>query len=110
MLDQIDRRRFLQGTGALVVGFAVAEPAVAAPAPAAAPAKTVAADQVDGFLAVGADGTVTLYSGKVDLGTGVRTALAQMVADELDVPFARVAVVQGDTASTPDQGPTFGSL
>ena len=53
---------------------------------------------------------VTVYSGKVDLGTGVRTALAQIVADELDVPFDRVKIVQGDTALTPDQGPTFGSL
>ena len=53
---------------------------------------------------------MTVYSGKVDLGTGVRTALAQIVAEELDVPFSRVTIVQGDTALTPDQGPTFGSL
>jgi nicotinate dehydrogenase subunit B len=109
MLDALDRRQFLQGTGALVVSFAL-DRAASAQTPAAAPAKTVATDQVDGFLAIGGDGKVTVYSGKVDLGTGVRTALGQMVAEELDVPFARVAVVEGDTASTPDQGPTFGSL
>jgi CO/xanthine dehydrogenase Mo-binding subunit len=53
---------------------------------------------------------VTVYSGKVDLGTGVQTALGQIVAEELDVPFRNVNVVQGDTALTPDQGPTFGSV
>ena len=73
-------------------------------------AKTVALDEVDGFLAIDADGKVTLFSGKVDLGTGVRTALTQIAAEELDVPIERVTVVQGDTALTPDQGPTFGSL
>ena len=55
-------------------------------------------------------GRVTVYSGKVDLGTGVRTALAQMAAEELDVPFNMVRIVEGDTALTPDQGTTWGSL
>jgi nicotinate dehydrogenase subunit B len=62
------------------------------------------------FLAIGSASAVTVYSGKVDLGTGVRTALAQIVAEELDVPLSRVTIVRGDTALTPDQGPTFGSL
>ena len=53
---------------------------------------------------------MTIYSGKVDLGTGVRTALTQIAAEELDVPLTKVTIVQGDTALTPDQGPTFGSL
>jgi len=44
---------------------------------------------------------VTAFSGKVELGTGVRTALAQIVAEELDVPFERVRMVMGDTARTP---------
>src|SRR5918998_4399173 len=117
-------RRALLGTGgSLVVGFALAgrapsafaqpRPAASgpsAPAGGAAVAKSVALDEVDGFLAIGADGKVTLFSGKVDLGTGVRTALAQMAAEELDVPMERITVVQGDTALTPDQGPTYGSL
>src|SRR5215212_4402817 len=118
-------RRAILGTGgSLVVGFALAgrspsapaqqqRPAASGPAaPAGGPAvaKTVALDEVDGFLAIGADGRVTVFSGKVDLGTGVRTALTQMAAEELDVPLDRVTVVQGDTALTPDQGPTYGSL
>src|SRR6185437_4338616 len=68
------------------------------------------AHEVDGFPAVDAQGAVTVYSGKVDLGTGVRTALTQIVAKELDVRMARIAVIQGDTALTPDQGLTAGSL
>src|SRR5258708_3376742 len=109
MLDgKIERRQFLTGAGALVVSFAVADRAFAQGP--AAPAKSVALDQVDGFLAIGPDGRVTVYSGKVDLGTGARIAIGEMTADELDVPFTRVTVVEGDTATTPDQGPTFGSL
>jgi CO/xanthine dehydrogenase Mo-binding subunit len=52
---------------------------------------------------------VTLFCGKVELGTGVETALAQIVAEELDVDVRRMTVVQGDTARTPDQGYTVGS-
>ncbi len=100
------RRDFLKTGGALVVSFAVGD-AAAVPS---MPAKTVAPDQVDGFLAIDAKGRVTVYSGKVDLGTGVQTAMAQIAADELSVPLDRVAVIQGDTALTPDQGVTFGSL
>jgi nicotinate dehydrogenase subunit B len=102
------RRDFLKTGGALVVTFAVGRAGLAAGASATA-AKTVAADQVDGFLAIDAKGRVTVYSGKVDLGTGVRTAMAQIAAEELSVPLERVNVIQGDTALTPDQGVTFGS-
>jgi len=103
------RRDFLQASGSLVVTFSLSG-LLARPAMAQSAAKTVAADQVDGFLAIDSNGMVTCYSGKVDLGTGVRTALTQIVADELDVPFSRVKVIEGDTLLTPDQGPTFGSL
>src|SRR5262249_31733638 len=53
---------------------------------------------------------VTVYSGKVDLGTGLETALTQIAAEELSVPLEHVTVIQGDTALTPDQGITWGSL
>ncbi len=107
-LDE-SRRDFLKSSGALIVTFAVAQPGIAAETPAP-PAKTVATDQVDGFLAIDAKGRVTVYSGKVDLGTGVQTAIAQIAAEELSVPLDRVTVIQGDTLLTPDQGITFGSL
>jgi CO/xanthine dehydrogenase Mo-binding subunit len=104
------RRNLLKSGGALIVSFSFFGRPVETLAQAAAAAKPVALTAVDTFLAIDAAGMVTVYSGKVDLGTGVRTALAQIVADELDVPFNHVEIVQGDTALTPDQGPTFGSL
>ncbi len=67
------------------------------------------ANQVDDWIAIQPDGTVTVFSGKVELGTGVKTALAQIVAEELDVPFDRITMVMGDTALTPDEGYTAGS-
>lgn len=68
------------------------------------------ADRVEGFLRLTPEGRLEVFSGKVDLGTGVRIALAQMVAEELELPIDSLDVVQGDTALTPDQGPTYGSL
>jgi nicotinate dehydrogenase subunit B len=110
MLDiTINRREFLKGTAALIVGFSI-DGRRTALAQERSPSKSVSTEEVDGFIAINPEGGVTLYSGKVDLGTGVRTALAQMVAEELDVPFAAVTVIEGDTALTPNQGPTFGSL
>src|ERR1700728_247101 len=104
----LNRRSVLKASGALVVTFSLM-PRLSRAAAAGA-AKPVASDEVESFLAIGPDGRVTVYSGKVDLGTGVRTALTQIVAEELDVPFGHVTVIQGDTLLTPDQGPSFGSL
>src|SRR6266849_7190331 len=101
------RREFLIGTGALVVSFSLTPQALAQ---TAAKTKPVALDQVDSFLAVHKDGSVTIYTGKGDIGTGIRVALPQMVAEELDVALGKVKMIEGDTALTPDQGPTWGSL
>lgn len=110
-MEHFSRRDFLKTSGALVVTFSLeASPTHAADKGRSAPPKTVAVDQVDGFVAIDARGNVTVYSGKVDLGTGVYTALTQIAADELYVPFDKVKIVQGDTALTPDQGNTWGSL
>src|SRR5215216_6600472 len=65
---------------------------------------------LDDWIAMETDGTITAFSGKVELGTGVRTALAQIVAEELDVLLERVQMVMGDTALTPDEGYTAGSM
>jgi nicotinate dehydrogenase subunit B len=67
-------------------------------------------NRLDDWLAIEPDGTITAFSGKVELGTGVRTALAQIVAEELDVPLERVHMIMGDTARTPDEGYTAGSM
>jgi len=105
------RRDILKGTGALVVAFSLTPPSEAlAFVGDAAIGKPVALDQVDTFLAVDDKGLVTVYSGKVDLGTGIRIGIQQIVAEELDVPLANVSTIEGDTTLTPDQGPTFGSL
>lgn len=67
------------------------------------------ADDVELFLIVHGDGRVTGFNGHVDLGTGIGTALGQIVAEELDVPFAQVSMILGDTGRTPNQGPTIAS-
>ena len=108
----LERRQFLQASGALVVGFALAPvaPALAQQATRGAfPLRDVTDDAVDSFLAIAPDGQVTLYSGRVDLGTGLRAAYRQIVAEELDVPYERIVMIDGDTALTPDQGGTGGS-
>ena len=61
------------------------------------------------FIRITSDGSVNAYNGHVDLGTGIRTALGQIVAEELDVSFARVVVVLGDTSVVPNQGATIAS-
>src|SRR5258707_8427007 len=61
------------------------------------------------FVKITADGLVTAFNGHVDLGTGIRTALGQIVAEELDVSFARVVVVLGDASRVPNQGATIAS-
>ncbi|OLC17126.1 MAG: isoquinoline 1-oxidoreductase [Candidatus Rokubacteria bacterium 13_1_40CM_69_27] len=111
LTHQSTRRDFIKTSGALIVGFSLAGPMSAARGQTAgAGGKPVALDEVDSFLAIVPDGTVNVYTGKVDLGTGTRTALRQIAAEELDVPFERINLVEGDTALTPDQGPTWGSL
>ncbi len=114
--DRMTRRTFLKTGGAIIVAIRLG-PLRGRPAAAQTLAgaeaflgKTVDADAVDAFLAIHADGTVTLFSGKVDLGTGARAALRQMAAEELDVSLERVTMIEGDTALTPDQGPTAGSM
>ena len=104
------RRAFLQAGGALVVAFAL-NPALAQRVERAEAAlgKTLDATDVDAFLAIGADGRVTIYSGKVDLGQGLRIAIPQMAAEELGIGVERVVMIEGDTALTPDQGATGGS-
>ena len=110
-MRRICRREFLQTGAALVVSFSL--PAVASAQRSAhgdaALGKTLATGEVDGFVAVNADGSVTIYSGKVDLGQGLRIAIPQMAAEELSLDVSRIALIEGDTALTPDQGPTGGS-
>jgi nicotinate dehydrogenase subunit B len=103
------RRKFLKFSGALVVYFTAAG-AVRGAEERPTIERTVSPDDVQGFLAFHASGEVSVFVGKVDLGTGVQTAMMQIVAEELDVPMERIRYTQGDTATTPDQGTTSGSF
>jgi nicotinate dehydrogenase subunit B len=68
-----------------------------------------APNQIDSWIAIAADGSVTAYTGKQELGQGIVTAQTQLVAEELCVPFARVHIIAADTADCPDEGYTSGS-
>ncbi len=107
----VSRRDLLKSGAAVVVGFTFAGRGAAQMAVGsdATLGKPTGINDVDSFLAVHADGSVTVYTGKVDLGTGLRVAIRQMAAEELELPVERVNLVEGDTALTPDQGSTGGS-
>lgn len=109
-LSSLSRRDLLKAGGAVIVTFAFGGLRVQ-PLGAQAPpiGKPLDPSEVDSFLAFHADGTVTVYCGKVDVGTGLRIAVAQMAAEELGVSAQRVTVVDGDTGICPDQGGTGGS-
>ncbi len=108
--SKFTRRDLLKGGGALVVTFGMPGWAVAATQNAGSPSKPpLMPDQLDSYLSIAADGKITAYFGKMDMGQGVDTAIAQIVADELDVPFERVGVLMSDTEYTVDQGGASGS-
>src|SRR5689334_25169540 len=101
-------RRTALKAGALTVGFALA--GFRAHAQGAAPAaRMLDPNELDSFLAVDGDGTVTLFCGKVDLGQGLRIAMRQIAGEELGIDVDKIKYVEGDTELTPDQGRTSGS-
>lgn len=102
------RRAFRAADGVLLV---LREPPPALP-PAVGQPPTVPPNPAEGpevLLAFADDGHAVALGGHVDLGTGLQTAYAQLVAEELDLPLDRVTVVLGDTARVPNQGPTIAS-
>jgi nicotinate dehydrogenase subunit B len=106
----ITRREFVRDAGGLVIGFTMLDSALAprllAQAPAAvAPSPT----KLESWLHVLPDGGVQVFTGKLEIGMGVDTALTQIVAEELDLAPSRVKFVFGDTATTVDQGGVGGS-
>ena len=105
------RRDFLKGTGALVVSFSMGMIGTAAAQGVleGGTAGSPPAGEVDSWIAIGADGIVTAYTGKAEIGQGMSVAQMQLVAEELCVPFDRVHLIYCDTALTPDQGVTSGS-
>ncbi|HHK8228339.1 TPA: molybdopterin cofactor-binding domain-containing protein, partial [Serratia marcescens] len=106
---ELTRRQLLQAGGVVMVSSLLPAPFNAFAAETVASPADLPLDRVDSFISLTADGRVTAFNGHVDLGTGIRTALAQIVADEICVPFEHVTMILGDTQRTPDQGPTIAS-
>ena len=103
------RRQFLKGAGALIVGFNLFPRTPNLFGQTTAATADLDPQALDSWIAVNQDGTVTVFTSKVELGTGIETALAQIAAEELEVSWQRVKVVMGDTAFTVDQSATGGS-
>jgi len=102
-MTSLSRRGILKmAAGALVVRFALGQSS-------SDTSKSLDATEVDSFIAIHADGLVTIYTSKVDVGTGLATAFRQTAAEELGIPVERFTVIEGDTALTPDHGGTGGS-
>jgi len=112
-LSRISRRSLLKAGGALVVsiGMPIAFDTVLrigeAFAQGARPPLTP--EQLSSYIAINADGTISAFLGKTDMGQGLFVAIGQMVAEELDVPFKAVTVIMGDTATSVNQGGASGS-
>ena len=100
--NTLSRRAFLTATGALAVTLAT--PAQWAAAKQTTTRPPLKGDQLSSYITIDADGTVVAYYGKIDGGQGLGTAIAQMVAEELDVAFERVRMVMGDNGLTLDMG------
>jgi nicotinate dehydrogenase subunit B len=113
----ISRRAALAGAGALVFSFSsvgrtlAQEGGAQAAAPHAPPlpGSLKQTPFLDSWIRVGADGNVTVLTGKAELGQGIKTALMQIAAEQLDVEFERLTLVTADTAQTADEGYTAGS-
>src|SRR5947208_11937801 len=107
MTVSLNRRDFAKGLGGIVLAFTL-DPALAQqqkPLPGSLGGNRM----LDAWIRINPDGTATVFTGKVELGQGIVTALAQIAAEELDLPLARISMVSGDTGRTPNEGQTAGS-
>ena len=105
----LTRRQFGKAAGAIVLAFRLA-PRLAGAQEPKLPGSLANNRMLDAWLRINTDGSATIFTGKVELGQGISTALLQIAAEELDLPIARIAMISGDTAQTPDEGYTSGSL
>jgi nicotinate dehydrogenase subunit B len=111
----ISRRKLLLSGGALVVSFSLlgglTRPGfgLAEAEAATVPYPVVSFRPLDSWISIGSDGTIVATTSRVDLGQGNRTALSQIIAEELYVPFEKINLIMGDTSLTADQGITAGS-
>src|SRR6202142_460508 len=113
--NNFDRRQVLAGGGALIVSFSLTDAFAqdqSAPAPAHPPkwiGSLKETPYLDSWIRIDADGSITVFTGKAELGQGFKTAFQQIAAEELDVPFASLKVVIADTKLTANEGYTSGS-
>ena len=106
----LSRRRFTQSLGIVVASFALAPRAAFGQAPAATlPFSLRNNRRLEGWIRLEPDETVTVFTGKAELGQGILTALAQIAAEELDVGFEKIRMISADTSRGPDEQYTFGS-
>ncbi len=111
----LDRRSVLAGGGALIVSFSLAGAfAQDQSAPTAAPAPSLPGSLkkspfLDSWIRIDADGSITVFTGKAELGQGFKTAFQQIAAEELDVPFESLKVITADTHLTANEEYTAGS-
>ena len=104
----MNRRHFLVTGGALIVSFALAPRELAAQA-AKLPGSLEKSPLLDAWIRIGGDGSITLFTGKAELGQGIKTALLQVAAEQLSVDLERIALITADTQRTPNEGYTAGS-
>lgn len=103
------RRHVTQSLGVVLATFALPSPSVSAQAPANVPFSLRNNRRLEGWIRLETDATVTVFTGKAELGQGILTALAQIAAEELDVSFDKIRMVSADTSRGPDEQYTFGS-
>jgi nicotinate dehydrogenase subunit B len=105
----LSRRRFTQSLGIVVASFVLAPRVAFNQAPGTLPFSLRNNRRLEGWIRLEPDETVTIFTGKAELGQGILTALAQIAADELDVEFEKIRMVGADTSQGPDEQYTFGS-
>ncbi|HWP90004.1 MAG TPA: molybdopterin cofactor-binding domain-containing protein, partial [Burkholderiales bacterium] len=109
----LSRREFLAASGALIVSFSLFSAtrafAQSTPSEAKLPGDLEKSPQLDSWIRIGADGSITVFTGKVEFGQGIKTALIQVAAEELNVAPRAINLITADTAVTPDEGFTAGS-
>jgi CO/xanthine dehydrogenase Mo-binding subunit len=103
------RREFTAGLGSIIVSFSLDPKLAFAQQAAKLPGSLAENRMLDAWIRIDADGSATIFPGKVELGQGITTALTQIAAEELDLPFARVRVLTTDTSRSPNEGVTSGS-
>jgi nicotinate dehydrogenase subunit B len=112
-LSHFSRRSLLKGAGAVVVsvGMPIGLDTVLSISSAFAQGTRppLVPDQLSSYIAINADGSVSAFFGKMDMGQGLYVSIGQMVAEELDVPFSRVTVLMADTRTSVNQGGASGS-